>query len=323
MKRIVVLAMSLLVLAGCASPARQSTREITVYSGRNERLIGPILERFTETTGIETRVRYGDTAEMAATVMEEGAHTPAQVFISQDAAALGALSRAGLLKTLPDELLDRVDPRFRSAAGDWIGLSGRARVVVYNTERIEPEELPQSLSETAKPQYSGRFGIAPNNASFQAHMAAYMAINGEQALAELLGGIAGNEPRVYPKNSPIVAAVIAGEIDWGLVNHYYLMRALDENPAAPAKNFIMPATDGSNFVNIAGAAVLAADDDAVELVRFLLSETAQRYFADETFEYPLALEAPATGDTADFGAVSAALEPTLNMIRDTGLSRFQ
>ncbi|MEE8137628.1 MAG: ABC transporter substrate-binding protein, partial [Thermoanaerobaculia bacterium] len=156
-----------------APSSGQSTASLLVYSGRNESLIGPILDRFGTRAGIEVRVRYGDTAEMAATLFEEGVATPADVFISQDAASLGALSGAGLLRPLPQAVLDRVPARFRAPTGDWVGLSGRARTVVYNTDRVKREELPLGLEEVTHPRYRQAFGIAPTNGSFQAHVAVY------------------------------------------------------------------------------------------------------------------------------------------------------
>ncbi len=311
-----------------APSSGQSTASLLVYSGRNESLIGPILDRFGTRAGIEVRVRYGDTAEMAATLFEEGVATPADVFISQDAASLGALSGAGLLRPLPQAVLDRVPARFRAPTGDWVGLSGRARTVVYNTDRVKREELPRGLEEVTHPRYRQAFGIAPTNGSFQAHVAVYRVLHGRQATRRLLEGMAANEPGRYLKNSAIVEAVIAGEVDWGLVNHYYLWRALKENPDAPAANFTMP---GSSFVNLAGAAVLSSRELAVELVEFLLSEEAQAYFAETTFEYPLVAGVPAAAGLppldqlaspeVDLAEVARVLPDTLSLISESGLIR--
>lgn len=333
-KLLVISIAAALPLAGCGGAddgpsAGAETTTLTVYAGRNEKLIGPILGRFTQKTGIAVDVRYGSTSELVATLLEEGEYTPADVFISQDAAALGALSRSGQLRELADATLERVPQRFRSPNGDWVGLSGRARVVVYNTDRITPDQLPQSLAEVVDVKFRGRWGVAPTNASFQAHMALVAALGGEEALAELLSGMVANEPNRYPKNTPIVAAVIAGEIDWGLTNHYYLWRALKESPDAPAKNYFMPAGDASSFINMAGVGALSEHSEALELIDFLLSDEAQTYFAEETFEYPLvpgvpvsvdlpALDQMATPD-ADYRAVSEALEGALELIIESGL----
>lgn len=302
---------------------------LTVYSGRNESLIGPLFDRFEETTGVEVKVRYGSTAELAATLLEEGKNSPADLFVSQDAAALGAVTGAGLLKVLPTETVSRVAGRFSDRDGHWVGLSGRARSIVYNTEAISPEELPKSLEEVADPKYSGRFGIAPANGSFQAHMAVYRVAAGEEALADLLSGLAANDPQRYPKNSAIVEAVVNGEVDFGLVNHYYLLRALAESPDAPGANVFQTEGPASGFVNVAGVGVLSERPEAVALVNFLLGDEAQRYFAEQTFEYPLVdgveragqlipLDELSTPDI-DFAEVSAVYESTLEAIRESGL----
>ena len=316
-------------LAPASTRFVQEQATVVVYSGRNESLIGPLLEDFKSDKGIEVRVRYADTAELTAVLLEEGANTPADLFISQDAAALGALSKAGRLESIPTEILSRVPLRFQSLQSDWVGLSGRARTVVYNTEVTRPEDLPQSLEEVAHPRFKGKFGVAPTNGSFQAHMAVYSVVAGREALGALLGGMTANEPLRYPKNSAIVEAVIAGEVEWGLVNHYYLLRALAENPDAPAANFYMPDATASSFVNLSGAGLLKQSAAANALLEFLLSDAAQRYFAQETFEYPLVpgidssvelepLEALRTPDV-DFGAVSNVFEETLEQISESGL----
>jgi iron(III) transport system substrate-binding protein len=226
-------------------------------------------------------------------------------------------------------LLDRVAPEFRSDRGDWVGVSGRARVVVYGTERMRVEDLPQDLQQVLDPRYRGRFGIAPANASFQAHLAALRAVAGAEALERWLEGLVANEPRRYANNRAIVDAVIAGEIDFGLVNHYYLWQALRDQPEAPARNFFMPGGDVSSFVNVAGVGLLSDEPAGLRLIEYLLSEEGQRYFAEETFEYPLVAGIPAAVDLppleqlslarVDFGALSENLEPTLRAIETSGL----
>lgn len=306
------------------------SRTLIVYSGRSESLVGPLLDMFEAETGIRTEVRYGGTSELAATLLEEGANSPADVFLSQDAAALGALSASNRFLVLEPELLETVPAHFRSPRGDWIGLSGRARTVVYEPSRIAVAELPASLEALADEAYRGRFGVAPTNGSFQAHMTVYGVAAGEEALDRLLTAMAGNDPQAYPKNSAIVEAVIAGEIDFGLVNHYYLWRAKKEDPTVTARNFFMSGP-ASSFINAAGVGVLSESPEARRLVAYLLSEEAQRYFSEQTYEYPLAGSVPpsvqlpplasvGTPDV-DYAKVSAGLESTLQAIDRSGLIR--
>lgn len=322
--------LALVVLVACGEPAPtdRAQEPLIVYSGRSESLIGPILARF-EAPGLPVKVRYGDTAEMTATLLEEGHNTPADVFISQDAAALGALSDAGLLRLLPPSTLERVAPRFRAFAGTWVGLSGRARTVVYNPEAVSPQELPQRLEDVTSPRFEGRYGVPPTNGSFQAHMAVFHAVEGAEALDWLLAGMVANEARRYPNNRAIVQAVATGEVDFGFVNHYYISRALREDPAAPLAMFYMPEGAASNFVNMAGGAVLSDRPEAGDLLDFLLSDEAQRYFSSETFEYPLIDSVdPATDlppltsvptPEVDFATVSSLLEETLEKLNGSGL----
>src|SRR5690606_26622021 len=191
---------------------------ITVYSGRSEALVGPALEKFQQETGARLRVRYGETAELAALLLEERDRTPASVFFAQDAGALGALARESRLATLPDPVLTRVDPRFRSPRGEWVGVTGRARTLDYNTGKLTEAELPASVLELTDPKWRGRIGWAPTNGSFQAFVTAMRVQLGEDRAEKWLRDILANKPQEYPKNSEIVRAVGAGEVDVGLVN---------------------------------------------------------------------------------------------------------
>jgi iron(III) transport system substrate-binding protein len=334
-RRFAILLLSVVLAAvGCGRQSPESEaashRALIVYSGRSEALVGPLLAAFERESGVRTEVRYGGTSELAATILEEGDNSPADLFLSQDAAALGALSGAGRLKVLDLELLERVPRRYRSNRDDWVGTSGRARTVVFEPSRISAADLPDSLEAVGLPAYRGRFGVAPTNGSFQAHMAVYRVLHGAEALERLLAGIAANEPQTYPKNSAIVEGVIAGEIDFGLVNHYYLWRAKREDPSVTARNHFMTGP-GASFVNTAGVGVLSDRPEARELVVYLLSEAAQRYFTEETYEYALAgsvpqsVELPPLDEVGspdlDFAAVSAALEETLLAIDRSGLIR--
>lgn len=272
-------------------PLAPAGAEIIVYSGRSSTLIEPVIEKFTAQTGIEVKARYGDSAELAATILEEGRNSPADVFWSQDAGALGALAAEEKLSPLPVNILEQVEPRFRSPQDLWVGTSGRARVIVYNTEAVKPADLPDSILDFTDPKWKGRLGWAPTNGSFQAFVTAMRRQLGEKETRQWIKGIQANEPRVYPKNSAIVAAVGAGEIDAGFVNHYYLFRFLeDQGESFPARNFYNSKGDPGALVNVAGAALLKSSDkrgEALKFIDFLLSEEAQRFFATETYEYPL------------------------------------
>lgn len=271
--------------------ARAGENAITVYSGRSKNLIGPVIEKFERESGIKVNVRYGGTAELATTILEEGTRSPADVFCAQDAGALGQLGEAGRLRTLPENICARVEDRFRSPVDQWVGVSGRARVTVYNTDMIKPEELPASLMDFTDPKWKGKIGWAPTNGSFQAHVTAMRGTAGEEATAAWLRGILANDARRFPNNSSIVAAVGAGEIPVGFVNHYYLFNLRKEKGADfPAENFYSEGGDIGALINVSGAAVLSSTKNpapALRFVTYLLSNEAQTHFATETFEYPL------------------------------------
>lgn len=302
---------------------------LVVYSGRSEDLVGPILAGFTAASGIELEVRYGDTAELAAAILAEGEASPADVFFGQDAGALGALEAAGRFAELPADVLALVAPEYRSAEGRWVGVTGRARVLVHSPALTE-EELPDSVTELTDPVWRGRIGWAPTNASFQAFVTALRLLEGEDAARAWLEGMLANDVQVYEKNTAIVEAVARGEIDLGLTNHYYLLRYLAEDPDYPAVNRYLPG-DVGGLVNLAGVGVLsgsARPAGAGELVAFLLSEEVQRTFAGAAAtEYPLraGIEPPPSLPTIaelappalDLGRLED-LEGTLTLLREVG-----
>ena len=322
---------ALLALAAVAAGCGGSDDALTVYSGREEELVEPLLEQFTEETGIEIDVRYGDSAELAATIAEEGENSPADVFFAQDPGSLGSIDSQ--LAELPSETLERVDARFRDAAGRWVGTSGRSRVIAYNTDELTEDEVPDSVDDLTDPAWKGRIGIAPTNASFQAFVTAMRLSEGDEATRRWLLDLKENDPKEYESNTPVVEAVAAGEIDLGLVNHYYLYLVKEEQPDAPVANHFLAAGDPGALVSVAGAGVLASSDqsdDAEAFVDFLLSEDGQRFYVEEAeeAEYPLIegvepkeglpalsqLQGPDVQLT-DFGAELAS---TVELLRETG-----
>lgn len=271
--------------------AQESGGEITVYSGRNEDLIGPILAQFQEASGITVATRYGDTAEMAATILEEGDNSPADVFLAQDAGALGAVQNDGRFVALSDDILGRVDTKFQSDEGQWVGLTGRARVAVYNTDMLAEADLPVSVEALVEEAWQDGVGWAPTNGSFQSFVTAFRVLKGEEAAAAWLEGMAANGAVTFEGNGAIVQAVGAGELPVGLVNHYYLYEIqAEENQSLPIANHFFAGGDVGSLVNVSGIGILNSaknTDQAQQLVDYLLSEEAQTYFAQETAEYPL------------------------------------
>jgi iron(III) transport system substrate-binding protein len=299
---LLALAASGVLLAGCAStPVTEPTTgpddsvadgTFTLYSGRDEELVQPLIDLFEEQHGIEVEVRYGNTAELGALLLEEGAATPAQVFLSQDAGVLGALSVAGLFDTLPADIADVMPAGLTSTDGSWVGVTGRARVVVYDGERFTADELPDTIDEYVTDDWNSRLGVAAGNASFQSFVTALRVLDGEDAASDWVTALAANSPQLFENNRSILGAVDEGVLDAGLINHYYwYAQAAEvgaENMRAQLK--FLEAGDAGSIVNVTGAGVLSGastDADALEFVRFLVSEEAQTYFVEQTFEYPL------------------------------------
>ena len=267
-----------------AAPGR-----LVVYSGRSESLVGPIIEQFSDVTGIDVKVKYGSTFEIAATIQEEGENSPADVFFAQDPGGLGAVSE--LLSSLPGDVVLKVPDWARSPEGKWVGVSGRARVIVYSTELVSEDELPTSVKDLTDPKWKGKIGWPPTNSSFRTMVTAMRMMWGEDETRQWLTDMQANEPGIFPKNTPIVAAAGAGEVSVGLVNHYYLHRFIqEEGDDFGARNLFLKNGGPDSLVMVAGAGILDTSDNrdnAEAFMRFMLSKVAQQYFAGQTFEYPL------------------------------------
>ena len=317
------------------SSAAASDKVVTLYSGRSESLVKPLLEEFTAETGIKVEARYGDTAQMAAQLVEEGDKSPADVFLAQDAGALGSVANAGLFSGLPESAISAVPEAYRDSEGQWVGVTGRARVLVYNKDLVPEAELPKTVQELNDAKYSGKVGVAPTNASFQSFVTALRELEGEEAATEYLTGLTANDPQIREKNGQIVADVNDGKIPFGLVNHYYLYQLAKEKGVDPsdlkAANHIFPDGNVGSLVNVAGAGLVkhAADADGQVLLDFLLSEKGQTYFAEETNEYPMISGAPSPAGLPALKDIKVPdvdlnklddLATTVKMITEAGLA---
>lgn len=299
--RVALAGLALALLLPMLSPACGGGGEaLTIYAGRSRTLVHPLLEQFAKDTGIKVQVRYGDGTELALGILEEGQNSPADVYYGQDVGALGALKAENRLAPLSNDLLKKVDPKFSSPDGVWIGISGRARVIVYNTENIDPSRLPKSILDYTNPEWRNRLGIVPRSDGFPEFVTALRLVRGEAFARTWLEQLKANNPRAYPNNISALQAVANNEIAVAFLNHYYLYRFLaEQGQSFKARNYYFDNGDLGGLFLVAGAAVIDTSknkDTAQRFIEYMLSESAQKYFADQTYEYPLV-----EGVQTDFG----------------------
>ena len=326
------------VLAGCGSSGGDENK-LVIYNGREVELVKPLFDKFEQDTGIKLEVRNAESPELAATLLEEGKNSPADVFYAQDAGAIGSLAAEGLLAPLPTSVAGKVDdPRFKDRDGRWTGITGRVRVLAYNTDRVKQSELPDTVLALTDPKWKGRVGIAPGNASFEAFVTAMRIELGDEKTKAWLQALKDNDVRTFEKNSQIVEAVSRGEIDAGLVNHYYLYLVREElGEDAPIANKYLPGDDPGALVSVAGAGVLSGSEhesEARSFVEFLLSDASQRFYVDEAEEAEIPLvdgidpkpgvprldELEKRGPRVDLSSFGGELEKTLELLDETGFT---
>jgi iron(III) transport system substrate-binding protein len=323
---------SWLVLPTIASAADK----LTVYSGRAERLIKPVLDAFTAKTGIQMELLSSGTTELVNRMKAEGDRSPADVFITNDAGSLEMARTAGLLRPLNMREVERaIPPQFRAADNSWIGLSGRFWIIVYNTTMVKPDQL-KSLFDLADSKWKDKIAI-PNAGSeyLQAGVSVIRASLGDDHTKKFLEGLRDNAgTQVYQKSSQIVDAVAKGQVAMGIVNHYYVYRHLVTQPSAPLAVLMPDQQEGGMgaIMNVAGIGILKHTprvENAKLLVEFLVAQAGQKMFADLDKEYPLHPEVkadPALVERKSFRAALVPLtklaelrEPTVLLIEQVGM----
>lgn len=325
---------ALSAMTGTAQSAETTT--LTIYSGRAESFVKPMFDEFTRQTGIKLAVRYGDSAALAATLLEEGDNSPADLFFAQDAGALGAVASKGRLAVLPASTLNKVPARFRAPGKRWVGISARARVVAYNTDALKSSDLPTAIWGYTAPRFRGKVGLPPTNASFQAFVTAMRMRAGDDRTRDWLLALKANDVKFYSGNSQVLNAIASREIEVGFVNHYYLYQLKEQRPTAPVANHFLTGKDPGALINIAGAGIVASSGKkaaAGRLIDFLLTKQAQRFFARSPgrAEYPLAGGAlprvglpplaKIEGARISLGALGPQLARTLQLLSEVGYTR--
>jgi len=310
--------------------------KLTVYSGRAERLIKPVLDEFTAKSGVQVDLLSSGTTELVNRLKAEGDRTVADVFLTNDAGSLEQARAAGLLRPLNMREVERaIPPQFRAPDNAWIGLSGRFWIIVYNKSLVKPEEL-KSLLDLGNAKWKEKIAI-PNAGSeyLQAGVSVIRATYGDAKTKEFLEGLRDNAgAQVYQKSSQIVEAVAKGQAALGIVNHYYVYRHLAAQPSAPIAAFMPDQQEGGMgaIMNVAGVGIVKSTkhlEPAKLLVEFLVAQAGQKLFADLDKEYPLHPDVkadPALAERKSFRAAQVPLtrlaelrEPTLTLIEQVGL----
>jgi iron(III) transport system substrate-binding protein len=333
---ILIFVLGLLCLSQLSTTATLAADKLVVYSGRAERLIKPVLDEFQSKSGIQVELLSSGTTELVNRLQAEGDHSPADVFLTNDAGSLERARELKLLRPMNMREIERAIPsQFRASDNSWIGLSGRFWIVVYNTTLVKPDQI-KSLLDLAQPEWKDKVAI-PNSGSeyLQAGVSVIKATFGDDRTKQFLQGLKTNAgSQVYQKSSQIVEAVAKGQVAVGIVNHYYIYRHLAAQPTAPIAALMPDQQEGGMgaIMNVSGIGVTRASkhvDSAKLLVEFLVAQAGQKLFADLDKEYPLHPDVKADPALVDRHAFRAALvplarlaelrEPTLTLIEQVGL----
>ena len=319
-------------------PGSDSDESLVLYCGRSKSLIQPLVERFREQSGVEVLVRYGSDAQLVNLLQEEGDNSPADLYWANTTGALGAARENGLLRKLPSVVRNR-PAAFVPSSGRWVPLTTRFRVLAYNTDTVEADNLPDSVMDLPEMErFEGRIGWTPTYSSFQDFVTAMRVTQGRETTKAWLQGVKALEPKAYPSNTPMIRALAAGEIDVALTNHYYVLRMLhpggsDSRSGAPVAMHRFKQGDPGNLALVTGGAVLKTSDRpkvAERFLRFLLSPKSQAFAAEAVNEYPVVEDAELPdrllpiekalqlSPEFDFERLSD-LNETLKLMREAGL----
>ena len=335
-RRTILSSLLLLFAAGIFAPSATAADPLTIYSGRSERLIKPVLDAFTAATGIQIELLSSGTTELVNRLKAEGDRTAADLLITNDAGSLELARIAGLLHPLNMREVDRaIPPQFRAPDNAWVGLSGRFWIVAYNRTLVQPDQVT-SLLDLADPRWKDKLAI-PNAGSeyLQAGVSVIRATYGDEKTRQFLQGIKTNaDSQVYQKSSQIVEAVAKGQVALGIVNHYYVYRYLATQPDAPIAVVMPDQQEGGMgaIMNVAGVGIVKSTkhlDSAKLLIEFLVAQAGQKLFAELDKEYPLHQDVkadPALVERKSFRAALVPLsklaelrEPTITLIEQVGL----
>lgn len=293
---------------GSGSSGGDDPDTLVLYNAQHQDLMEAMVEGFTKETGIKVQMRNGADFELANQINQESAKSPADVFTTENSPAMTLVDQGGNFAPLDQATLDRVPEGFRPSDGHWVGFAARSTVLVYDKAELTEATLPTSILDLADPKWKGKIGIAPAGADFQAIVSAVLLVNGEEKTLAWLKGLKDNA-ETYRGNIAIMQAVNRGEIEAGVIYHYYWFRdqaESGENSDSTALHYFTGG-DAGGFVSVSGAGVLKSSDkaaDAQKFVAFLVSDAGQKILAEsDALEYPVAAGA----------AAAAALKPLADL----------
>ncbi|MCT7659305.1 iron ABC transporter substrate-binding protein [Mycobacterium deserti] len=289
---------ALALLAGLtACSSSDEGDELLIYNAQHESLTKEWIDAFTKETGIKVTYRQGGDTELGNQLVAEGDASPADVFLTENSPAMAAVERAGLFADLGPDTVKQVPAQCRPATGKWTGVAARSTVFVYNKGRLQPDQLPKSLLDLQQPTWRGRWGAPPTKADFQAIVSALLQLKGEPATQQWLTGMKANA-KIYSDNIATLKAVNAGEVDGGVIYHYYWFRDQSKTKEMSANTALhyFKNEDPGAFVSLSGGGVLASSDkqdQAQQFIRFITGKAGQEVLEKGTsFEYTVASAVP-------------------------------
>ena len=293
-----VLSALAVVLGATACSSSGGNDELLIYNAQHESLTKEWIDAFTKETGVKVTYRQGGDTELGNQLIAEGDASPADVFLTENSPAMAAVEHAALFADLDAETINQVPSQYRPASGKWTGVAARTTVFVYNTAKLQPDQLPKSMLELEQPAWKGRWGGAPAKADFQAIVSALLQLEGERATAQWLAGMKTNAV-VYNDNIATMKAVNAGEVDGGIIYHYYWFRDQAKTKADSGNTELhyFKNQDPGAFVSLSGGGVLKSSkkaQQAQQFLRFITGKAGQEVLEKgDSFEYTVASGVPA------------------------------
>lgn len=275
-----------------AAVATDSDQVVTIYSSRNEQLIKPLLDKYTEATGVKIELVTDKTGPLMARLEAEGQNTPADMLLTVDAGNLWQAAQQGLLQPVASTVLEsNVPAKYRDPKGQWTGLSLRARTIFYDPSKVDANQL-STYADLADPKWKGKLCLRTSNAVYNQSLVASMIENlGAEKTEEVIRGWVDNlATDVFSNDTSMLEAIAAGQCEVGIANSYYYGRVLDEKPDFPVQIFWANQGTTGTHVNISGAGVVANSDNpdgALKLMEWLSSDEAQGIYASADKEYPV------------------------------------